>query len=220
MALLHAAAEPETLEGLARVGITATNPLGVPMGKIQKIAKTLGRSHSLAAALWATKIQDARLLAAFVENPAEVTASQMDRWTRDFDNWALCDTLCMHLYDRTPHAWTKVTEWAGRPEEFVKRAGFALLASLASHDKFSSDARFHSFLPLIKQTATDERNYVKKAVSWALRHIGQRNASLRAAAIALSKSLAASPDSTARWIGRDALRDLEKSKSRKDKTKA
>jgi 3-methyladenine DNA glycosylase AlkD len=148
------------------------------------------------------------MLVAFVADPARVTPAQMDRWAKDFDNWAICDHVCFHLFDKTPHAWAKITQWSGRREEFVKRAAFALLASVALHDKKAPDEPFLAALPLIEREATDDRNFVKKGVSWALRGIGHRNARLHAAALGLAERLAASPDATARWVGRDAVRDL------------
>jgi 3-methyladenine DNA glycosylase AlkD len=148
------------------------------------------------------------MLTAFVDEPAQVTAAQMDNWARAFDNWAICDTLCFHLFDRTPHAWTKVAQWAGRREEFVKRAAFALLASLSVHDKAAADERFEQGLRFIEVAADDERNFVKKSVNWALRTIGKRNAALHASAIAVARHLAESSSAAARWTGKDALREL------------
>ena len=150
------------------------------------------------------------MLAAFVDDPQKVSAAQMDRWCRDFDNWAICDTVCFKLFDRTPHAWTKVVQWSGKRNEFERRAAFALLASLAGHDRAAPDRAFVESLTLIERAATDERNYVKKGVSWALRRIGWRNAKLHAAAVTTARRLAASTDATARWIGKDALRDIER----------
>ena len=164
--------------------------------------------HPLALALWKTDIYEARMLAAVVEDPARITAAQMDRWARDFDNWAICDHCCFHLFDETPHAWAKIDRWTRRREEFVKRAGFALLASVALHDKRAPDAPFVRALGLIAREACDDRNFVKKGVSWALRSIGRRNPALKAAALSLARRLAASDDRTARWIGRDAVKDL------------
>ena len=197
-------------DGMARYAIVAPKVFGVPVGTLRAYAKTLGRDHDLARALWETGWYEARMLASFVDEPAKVTPSQMDRWSRDFDNWAICDTTCFHLFDKTPHAYAKVPKWAGSTHEFVKRAAFALAASLALHDKRAPDAPFLKFLPLIEKAAIDERNFVKKGVSWALRGIGHRNPALRRKAMALAERLAASDDSTARWIGRDALRDLSR----------
>jgi 3-methyladenine DNA glycosylase AlkD len=195
-------------ENLKRFGIAAGKAFGVSVANIQVLGKRLGRNHELAAALWDTGWYEARMLTSFVDDTALVTPAQMDRWCRDFDNWGICDTVCFHLFDRTPHAWAKVAEWSDRPEEFVKRAAFALLASLAGHDKSAGDEAFLGSLPLIERAATDERNFVKKGVSWALRRIGRRNAALNAAAVTLSRRLADSPQAAARWVGKDALREL------------
>jgi 3-methyladenine DNA glycosylase AlkD len=195
-------------ENLARFGITATNAVGVSMANMKVLARRLGRDHELAAALWDTGCYEARMLTSFVDDPARVTPAQMDRWCRDFDNWAICDTLCFHLFDRTPHAWAKVAQWGGKPGEFVKRAAFALLASLALHDKRTGDAPFDESLPLIERAAYDERNFVKKGVSWALRGIGRRSLPLNAAAVTVARRLSASREPAARWVGRDALRDI------------
>ena len=197
-------------DGLARYGIVAPKAFGVSMRDVQALAKRLGPDHALALSLWDTGWYEAQLLTAFVAEPARLTAAQMDRWAREMDNWAVCDTLCFKLFDRSPHAFRKVTQWKTRKEEFVKRSAFALLASLALHDKASGDASFLRLLPAIERAATDERNFVKKGVSWALRSIGRRNAALHAAAIDTSTRLAASPAAPARWIGRDALRELQR----------
>jgi 3-methyladenine DNA glycosylase AlkD len=195
-------------ENLARFGINASKAFGVSVANIQVLATRLGRKHELAAALWETGWYEARMLTSFVDEPARVTPAQMDRWCRDFDNWGICDTVCFHLFDRTPHAWAKVAKWSDKPDEFVKRAAFALLASLAGHDKSAGDERFVEGLLLIERAATDERNFVKKAVSWALRRIGRRNAALHAAAVPVARRLADSPQAAARWVGKDALREL------------
>jgi 3-methyladenine DNA glycosylase AlkD len=199
-------------ENLARFGITANKAFGVSMANIQALAKRLGRSHELAAALWKTGWYEARLLTSFVDEPARVTPEQMDRWCREFDNWGVCDTLCFHLFDRTPHAWTMVARWSDERDEFVKRAAFALLASLGAHDKRTGDEPFVESLLLIERAATDDRNFVKKGVLWALRMIGRRNAALKAAALAVAQRLADSPRAAPRWIGKGALRDFMKSK--------
>lgn len=196
------------LDNLARFGITATKPIGVSMANMRTLAKKIGRNHELAAGLWDTGRYEARMLATLVDDPERVTAAQMDRWSRDFDNWAICDTACFHLFDRTRHAWKKVDSWAGRRGEQQRRASFALLASLALHDKEAGDEEFLRRLPLIEKGAHDSRNFVKKGVSWALRAIGHRNRRLHAAATELAKRLAASDDATARWVGKDTLRDL------------
>ena len=198
----------KNVEGMARYAIRAEKVLGVSVADIQSFAKQLGRDHELAAALWATGWYEARMMASFVDDPALVTSLQMDAWCRAFDNWAICDTICFHLFDKSPLAWRKVKAWTGRRDEFVKRAGFALLASLAVHDQKCPDERFLEALPIIEREATDGRNFVKKAVSWALRGIGGRNRALHEEAVAVAKRLAASEDSSARWIGKDAVKDL------------
>jgi 3-methyladenine DNA glycosylase AlkD len=182
---------------------------GQPEREARADTTTAIRSE-LAAALWQTGWYEARMMAAFVDEPDRVTAAQMDRWARDFDNWAICDTMCMHLFDRTPRAWRKVEQWSGRRDEFVKRAAFALLASIALHDKRAGDEPFLKSLALIERAASDERNFVKKGVSWALRGIGRRNPRLREEALDLARRLAASSDPAARWVGKDAVRDLTK----------
>jgi 3-methyladenine DNA glycosylase AlkD len=207
-------ATKHTRDGLARYGIPSDNALGVSVADIRLLAKRLGRNHALAAALWDTGVYEARMLTSFVAEPARVTAAQMDRWCRDFDSWAICDTLCFHLFDRTPFAWKKARQWAGLPREFVKRAGFALMASLVVHDKAAPGPRFLEFLPFIEQGAHDERNFVKKAVNWALRCIGKRDLELNAAAIAVAKRLAQSKEASCRWVGKDALRELASPKVR------
>ncbi len=191
-----------------RYGIHTDKAFGVPVGKIQQLAKRLGRNHELAAALWDTGWYEARMLAGFIDEPERVTAAQMDRWCRDFDNWGIVDTVCFHLFDRTPHAWRKVEQWARRREEFVKRTAFALLWSLTVHDKQAGDEPFLKGLVLVERAATDERHFVKKAVNMALRAIGKRNSVLHAAAVATAKRLSASPNAAARWVGKDALREL------------
>ncbi len=215
IAALEAKAEARIRDGLGRYGIvTSDRVIGVPMGAIQAIGKSLGRDHALAAALWETGIYEARLLTAYVDDPAQVTPGQMDRWARDFDNWATCDTLCFALFDRTEQAFAMVDRWADDPAEFVKRSAFALLAGLALHRKKEADEPFLSRLRLIEAAATDGRNFVKKGVSWALRTIGGRkSAALQAAAREVAERLAASPDKSARWVGKDALRAFDKKKA-------
>ncbi len=193
---------------LTRYGITAPKAFGVPVGTIQQLGKKLGRDHELAAGLWDTGWYEARLLTAYVDDPTQVTSAQMDRWARDFDNWGVCDTLCFALFDRTPHAWKKVEPWSKRREEFVKRAAFALVASLALHDKKAADGRFLATLPLIERGASDDRNFVKKGVSWALRVVGRRNRALNEAAVKVARRLAESPEAPARWVGKDGLKEL------------
>jgi len=195
-------------DGMARYAIPSDKALGVLMGDIQKLGKQLGRDHALALELWKTDVYEARMLCAYVDEPERVTAEQMDAQARDFDNWAICDTLCFALWVRTPHAFAKIRKWAGSRDEFVKRASFALLASMALKHKESGDADYLRTLPLIEKAASDERNFVKKAVSWALRGIGRRSPALNQKSIALAKKLAASEAAAPRWIGKDALREL------------
>jgi 3-methyladenine DNA glycosylase AlkD len=194
--------------GMARFGITARKAYGVSSATMAPLVKRLGRNHDLALALWETGWLEARILATFVAEPARLTAAEMDRWCRDFDNWAVCDSTCLHLFSRTSLAWRKVETWSRRRDEFVRRAGFALLASLAVHDKAAPDDRFMRLLPIIESTARDERNFVRKAVNWALRQIGKRNLVLNAAAVVVARRLVAAPDASSRWVGKDALREL------------
>jgi 3-methyladenine DNA glycosylase AlkD len=193
---------------MARYAIPSDKAFGVTVGALRGYAKKLGRDHELAMALWADGHYESRMLACFVDDPALVTPAQMDRWCKDFDNWAICDTACFHLFDKTPHAWKKVAAWAPRREEFVRRSAFALIASLSLHDKKAADAPFLRSLRLIERAAPDERNFVKKGVSWAIRSLGRRNAALNTAAVASARRLAASAKPAARWVGKDALREL------------
>lgn len=195
-------------DGMARYAIPSKKAFGVSVGALRQLAKRLGPNHELAAALWKTGWYEARMLATFVDEPARVTPAQMDRWVRDFDNWAICDTACFALFDRTPHAWRKVTQWSSRREEFVRRTAFALLWSLSVHDKRAGDEAFIKGLRLIERAGTDERHFVKKAVNMALRAVGKRNAVLNAAAVEVAQRLAASPQAEPRWVGKDALREL------------
>jgi len=195
-------------DGMARYAIPAEHAYGVAMKDIKALGKTLGHNQALAAALWDTGVYEARMLASFVGDPAQLTGAQMDRWCKSFDNWAFCDAMCFNLFDRTPQAWTKVRQWSSRRGEFEKRTAFALLWSLTVHDKAASDALFVEGLALIEREATDQRNFVKKAVNMALRAVGKRNRALNAAAVNVARRLADSPDATAQWIGKDALREL------------
>jgi len=197
-------------EGMARYGIVAEKSFGVSVETLKSLGKQYGRDHALAVALWNSGWYEARMLTPFIDEPERVTAAQMDRWAKAFDNWAICDALCFHLFDRTPHAWAKIAAWSRRREEFIKRAGFALLASLALHDRKTGDAPFKKSLAIIERGAADDRNFVKKGVSWALRSVGHRSPALLTASIALAKKLALSSDAAPRWIGKDALRDLSR----------
>ena len=195
-------------DGMARYGIVAKKVYGVSMTTMKSLAKELGRDHALSQALWKTGWYEARMLASLVGDPACVTPTQMEKWAKGFDNWAVCDTATFALWDRTPHAWPKVREWSKRKEEFVKRASFALLASLTVHDKKAPDERYLEGLRLVEREAHDERHFVKKAVNWALRSIGQRSPALNKEAIAVARRLAEREDPASRWVGKDALREL------------
>ena len=205
---LNAHADPAQLPGMARYGMSTENRLGVKIPVLRALAKQVGRQHALALDLWASGIAEARILAAMIADPAQLTGEQMDAWVADFDSWDVCDQVCMNLFDKSPLALEKVHAWAGREEEFVRRAAFALIACIAWHDRNAEDQLFIDLLPVITQGATDERNYVKKAVSWALRHIGKRNRALNRAAVAAAKQLQACSSRAARWVASDALREL------------
>ncbi|MEI2457134.1 DNA alkylation repair protein [Lysobacter firmicutimachus] len=206
--VLRAAGSADDRAGMARFGIPSERAFGVRMGQIQALAKRLGRDRALAAALWDSGWHEARLLAAYLDDPASLSSAQMDRWAREFDNWALCDTVCSNLFEPSPWAWRKIAQWAPRRDEFVRRAAFALLAAKAVHDKAAGDEAFLRGLVLVEAQAGDGRNFVKKAVNWALRQIGKRNPALRQAALAVAQRLAQSADAAPRWIGKDALREL------------
>lgn len=202
-------------EGMARFGITAEKVFGVSVADLRAMGKELGRDSRLARALWKVGYHETRMLAAFVEEPSAVTSEGMEAWALDFENWADCDTVCFHLFDKTTLAWEKVHAWSVRPEELVKRAAFSLLASLALHDKTSPDAPFVEALELVSRAAEDDRHLVKKAVSWALRGIGARSTSANRAALAVARRLASSKVPSARWIGRDAVKGLTSEATRK-----
>jgi 3-methyladenine DNA glycosylase AlkD len=197
-----------TLDGMARYAIPSEHALGVAMKDIKALGKQLGRNHELALQLWETGIYEARMLVSFVGDPAAITAGEMERWTRQFDNWALCDTLCFNLFDRSPHAWKVVPKWSGDKQEFVKRTGFALLWSLSLHDKRAEDAKFLDGLRLIEREAGDDRNFVTKAIAMALKATGKRNPRLKTAALDVARRLESSSSPAAKRIGRDALREL------------
>lgn len=193
---------------MARYGINPENTLGISIPALRAIARQAGKDHLLAARLWRSGIHEARLLACFTDEPDKVTSTQMDRWARDFDSWDVCDQCCSNLFDKTSMAYIKAVQWSSRKEEFVKRAGFTLMAALAVHDKQSGDEAFEEFLPLILREATDARNFVCKAVNWALRQIGKRNRRLNQKAIKTAKEIQKLDSKAARWIAADALREL------------
>ena len=215
MEKLTAQADPDQLEGMSRYGITTEKRLGVTVPQMRVIAKQTGKDHQLALALWETGIAEAMIVAAMVDVPAEVTEAQMEAWVVSFNSWDVCDQVCMNLFEKTPLAWDKIRDWSQREEEYVKRAAYALIACLAWHDKGASDGKFIALLPLIKSGASDERNYVKKAVSWALRNIGKRNSNLNAVALQSAQDLKEMDLKPARWIGLDAVRDLTSDATRR-----
>jgi 3-methyladenine DNA glycosylase AlkD len=205
---LRSLGDPRNVEGMARYGIRTKKAFGVSAPQLRRLAKELRKDHDLADRLWRTGVHDARILAALIDDPALVTERQMDRWAQDFDTWAVCDSACGCLFDKTPYAWDKAVEWIELEEEYVKRAGFVLMAALAVHDKKAPNERFEAFLSLIESHATDERNFVKKAVNWALRQIGKRNRYLNALAIQSGEQIRQLDSKAARWIAADALREL------------
>lgn len=205
---LRSKADPRAVEGMARFGISSKNTLGLSVPTLRAMSKRIGRDHSLAEDLWRSGIHEARILAAMVEDPAMVTEGQMERWAGDFDSWDVCDGCCGVLFDKTPFAYGKALEWSRRKEEFVKRAGYALMAGLAVHDKRAGDEKFVVFFPAIKRGATDDRNFVKKAVNWALRQIGKRNLRLNREALRVAEEIRRMPEGSARWVASDAIREL------------
>ncbi len=206
---LRARARPSQLEGMARYGIAVEKRLGVSIPDLRKIAKEIGQNHRLAVELWQTGIDDARILASMIDEPKKVTEEQMEKWVLDFNSWDVCDQVCMNLFEKTPLAWKKIHDWSLREEEFVKRAAFALIACLAWHDKWSEDQKFAKLFPVIKSASTDERNFVKKAVSWALRNIGKRTPYLNTQAIKVARELLQNDSKASRWIGKNTIRELE-----------
>jgi 3-methyladenine DNA glycosylase AlkD len=206
--LLKTLSKPENLDGMSRFGINTSNALGITVTELRKVAKTIGKDHELAMGLWDTKIHEARMLASFIDEPVLVTEQQMEAWAKGFDSWDLCDECCGDLFDKTEFAYKKAAEWSERREEYVKRAGFALMAALSVHDKRAADSKLLQFLPIIERESDDERNFVRKAVNWALRNIGKRNLNLNKAAIATAKRIKERDTKSARWIASDALREL------------
>jgi 3-methyladenine DNA glycosylase AlkD len=205
---MRAMARPENLAGMARYGIGTESALVLSVPQIRAIARRTGRNQALAEQLWETGIREARILASMVADPGAITRRTMDRWTRDFNSWDVCDACCCDLFDRTPYAWMKIAKWAASEREFVRRAGFATLAAKAVHDKAADDRHFLEALRLIERYASDDRNFVRKAVNWALRSIGKRNSRLLRAAIACAERIRAQDSKAARWIAADALREF------------
>lgn len=212
LARLWDLASPVNVAGMARYGMSVNERLGVPVPEMRRIAKAAGKDHAAALQLWDTGIAEARIVASMVAVPAQLTEEQMDAWVKDFDSWDVCDQVCMNLFEKSPLARRKIVEWASREEEFVKRASFALLACVAWHDRRATDEELIAFLPLVAQAASDERNFVKKAVNWALRTIGKRDRALNRAAIQAAREIQRLDSKAARWIAADALRELESAK--------
>jgi 3-methyladenine DNA glycosylase AlkD len=208
LAQLKSGADPEAVKGMARYGIDSSSAYGVSIPKLRGLARQAGKDHELAQKLWASGVHEARILASMIDEPDHVTEDQMERWARDFNSWDLCDQCCNNLFRKTRFARRKVMEWSSRSEEFVKRAAFTLIACLAVHDKTGVDGDFREFMPLIQQAASDERNFVAKAVNWALRQIGKRNARLNEMAITAAREISRMESKSARWIAADALREL------------
>ncbi len=206
---LRALGEQRNVDGMARFGICAKVVYGVAKPKTDELARRIGKNHDLALELWATGVHDARILAGMIDEPAQVSASQMESWVRDFDNWDVCDGTCCHLFVFAAPAWTKAIQWSRRKKEFEKRAGFALMAYLAYRDKSAPDAKYQRLLSIIRREAHDERNFVKKAVNWALRNIGKRNLRLNREAIRSAEGIHQQDSRSARWIAADALRELK-----------
>lgn len=208
LALLQQQARPDQLAGMARFGIVGAGRLGVAIPALRQMARSLGRDHALALDLWNTGIPDARILASMVAQPALFTTQCMDAWAQGFASWDVCDQVCGNAFAASPLAWDRVQAWAQNPDEFVRRAAFALLATLAVHDKTATDATFIDALAWVEAAASDERNFVKKAVNWALRNIGKRNAALHGGALASAQRIQQQGTRSARWIATDALREL------------
>ncbi len=206
---LKSLANPEAVIGMTRFGISPKNTYGVSIPNLRKMAKEIGVNHDLADRLWDSKIHEALILASLISDPKMVTEEQMEKWAKDFDSWDVCDQCCSNLFDKTRFAYKKAVEWSSREEEFVKRAGFVLMATLAVHDKKAQDEDFLMFFPLMIREARDNRNFVKKAVNWALRQIGKRNLSLNKKAIKTAKKIKAVESKAARWIASDAIGELE-----------
>ncbi|MCX6182796.1 MAG: DNA alkylation repair protein [Bacteroidetes bacterium] len=208
---LRTYANSKNVEGMKRFGIRANQPIGISVPVLRGIAKAIGKNHALSQELWESKIHEARLLAVFIADYKQVTEKQMEKWVKDFASWDICDQAC-GLFDKTPYAFDKAVEWSKRKSEFEKRAGFVLMATLAVHDKKADDKKFISFFPLLEKEAHDERNFVKKAVNWAIRQIGKRNIELNKAAVELAKRIQQQDSKSAKWIAADALRELQSEK--------
>jgi len=205
---LKSLSDPRAVEGMAKYGITPEKTYGVSIPNLRKIAKEIGKDHEFAQKLWGSDIRETRILASMIDNPETVTEEQMEEWVKDFDYWEICDQCCQNLFIKTDFAYQKAVDWSGRDEEFIKRAGFALMAWLAFKDKKAKDEQFEKFFPIIKREATDNRNFVKKAVNWALRQIGKRNIALNMKAIETAKEIQKIESKSAKWIAQDAIKEL------------
>jgi 3-methyladenine DNA glycosylase AlkD len=210
---LKSKGKKDQLEGMARFGMSSKGRLGVSVPDMRALAKKIGKNHALALELWKTGIQEARIIASMIDEPEKVSEKQMEQWVKDFDSWDVCDQTCMNLFEKSPLAWKKIQDWSERKEEFVKRTAFALIACLAWHDKKTEDKKFIEMLKVIEKASTDERNFVKKAVNWALRNIGKRNRNLNKQALKTAREIQKIDSKTARWIAADAIRELEKQSS-------
>ncbi len=206
---LKAKSKPDQLEGMARYGMVTLKRLGVSVPNMRKMAKELGKDHNLALKLWKTGIPEAMILAAMIDEPEKLTEKQMEDWVKDINSWDVCDQVCMNLFEKTPLAWKKILDWSEREKEFVKRTAYALIACLACHDKKTEDKKFIELLPVIKRGATVERNFVKKAVNWALRNIGKRNTNLNKVAIKTAREIQQIDSKTTRWVASSAIKELE-----------
>jgi len=202
-------ARPDQLEGMARYGITVEKRLGVSIPELRLLAKETGRNHELALELWKTGIDEARILAAMIDDPQKLTEDQMEDWVKDINSWDVCDQVSMNLFEKSPLAWKKIRDWSVREEEFVKRTAFSLIACLAWHYKKMENDKFIALFPIIREGATDERNFVKKAVNWAMRNIGKRNRNLNKAVTDIAKEIQRLDSKAARWIATDAIKELE-----------
>ena len=205
---LRSLKNPVNVAGMARFGINPKNTYGISVVHLRKLAKRAGKDHLLAQQLWASGIHEARILASMVDDAGQVTESQLEGWVREFDSWDVCDQCCGNLFDKTPYAYRKALQWSKRRDEFVKRAGFVLMAELAVHDKRARNAAFEQFLPVIRRESSDPRNFVRKAVSWALRGIGKRNRYLNTRAIETARAILPMDSRAARWVAADTLREL------------
>lgn len=209
---LESLSNPEDIAGMARFGIEANRAYGVRMPELTRIAKETGRNHELAEELWRYGYTETRILACMIDDPGLVTEEQMERWVLEFNSWDVCDQCCMKLFRKTPFAYQKIEEWSKREEEFVKRAAFTLIATLAVHDKKADDRKFEELFPIIIRESCDERNFVKKAVNWALRQIGKRNLNLNKKAIAIAEEINQLDSRSAKWIAKDAIKELRSEK--------